>query len=260
MNPSELVSNSIEKISKLAQDVPFSEKSVLEANKPPELSGRFPEIGNKYEQTELKTSSFEEGKLPDYNNVEQTSIPDTEDIANDDEIKNTDTTQNVETNNCSDVDSHGGTNDVKEPNEVTETQVKDYIDDLKDKSECPETIDDNAFTAEDLEKTPPDEVAEKRTEFDNNKQELKHDWEIKNGREWPKYTEDVYSDSGKLIRKAGQDYDAHHIQPLSMGGQNEVDNITPIHAKDHYDRQGIHAPDSPYAKIEKSIGGGINAA
>lgn len=42
----------------------------------------------------------------------------------------------------------------------------------------------------------------------------------------------------------------HHIQPLSMGGKNEVGNITPMHASEHYDKQGVHAPDSPFSKLD----------
>ena len=56
-----------------------------------------------------------------------------------------------------------------------------------------------------------------------------------------------------MIRKAGGDYDAHHIQPLGMGGKNEASNITPLHANEHYDKQGVHAPDSPYSKLDKML-------
>lgn len=87
------------------------------------------------------------------------------------------------------------------------------------------------------------------------KPELKRQWEIENGRPWPKYETDVYSASGKLIRKAGSDYDAHHIQPLSLGGKNEASNITPLHAEVHYDKQGVHAPNSPYSQLDKALGG-----
>ena len=62
-----------------------------------------------------------------------------------------------------------------------------------------------------------------------------------------------YSSNGKMIRKAGGDYDAHHIQPLGMNGKNEASNITPLHANEHYDKQGVHAPDSPYSKLDKML-------
>lgn len=136
-----------------------------------------------------------------------------------------------------------------------EKTVDQYVDDLKNKSECPETIPNRPFEASDLKKLPPEEVAKQREEFIANKADLKKQWEKEHGRPWPKYEHDVYSANGKLIRKAGSDYDAHHIQPLSMGGKNEVKNITPLNAEVHYDKQGIHSQDSPYSKLDKMLGG-----
>ena len=136
-----------------------------------------------------------------------------------------------------------------------EQLLADYFEDLKNKSECPDTISEKPFHISDLEKLPPEEVAIRREEFSEAKSNLKKQWEEENGRPWPKYTEDVYSSNGKLIRKAGSDYDAHHIQPLGMGGKNVASNITPLHAEVHYDKQGIHSPDSPYSKIDKALGG-----
>lgn len=136
-----------------------------------------------------------------------------------------------------------------------EQTVDEYIGDLKDKSECPETIPDRPFEASDLEKLSPEETARRREEFDDVKGDLKRQWEAEHGRPWPKYDHDVLSANGRPIRKAGNDYDAHHIQPLGMGGKNEAKNITPLNAEVHYDKQGVHAPDSPYNKIEKMLGG-----
>ena len=138
--------------------------------------------------------------------------------------------------------------------ENLEKEVKDYFNDLKSKSECPDTIEES-FDASDLEKLPPEEVAKRREEFDEKRTELKRQWEEKYGRPWPKYEHDVFSASGKLIRKAGSDYDAHHIQPLCMGGENKASNITPLHAEVHYDKQGVHSPDSPYSKLDRILGG-----
>lgn len=136
-----------------------------------------------------------------------------------------------------------------------EKTLDNYFNDLKEKSEYPETISDKPFEVSDLEKLSPEENAERRDEFDDKKAQLKKEWEETNERPWPKYEEDVYSSNGKLIRRAGSDYDAHHIQPLGMGGKNEADNITPLHAEAHYDKQGIHAPDSPYSKLDQMLGG-----
>lgn len=139
--------------------------------------------------------------------------------------------------------------------EDREKILNDYFNDLRSKSEFPESIPEKPFSVSDIEKRTPEENAAAREEFDNKKADLKREWEKENGREWPKYEKDVYSSNGKLIRQAGSDYDAHHIQPLSMGGKNEAKNITPLHAEVHYDRQGVHAQDSPYSRLDNSSGG-----
>lgn len=136
-----------------------------------------------------------------------------------------------------------------------EKSLNEYFDDLKEKSEYPETISDKPFDTSDLKKLTPEENAEMRDEFDDKKAQLKKEWEEINGRPWPKYNADIYSVNDKLIRRAGSDYDAHHIQPLGMGGKNEASNITPLNAEVHYDKQGIHAPDSPYSKLDQKLGG-----
>ncbi len=128
-----------------------------------------------------------------------------------------------------------------------------YFDDLKSKSEVPDTIPDKPFKVNDFEKLSPEKNQAMREEFMGVKGELKKQWEEKNGKSWPKYDKDIYSANDKLIRKAGSDYDAHHIQPLGLGGKNEVDNITPLNAEVHYDKQGIHSQDSPYSKLDKML-------
>ena len=57
----------------------------------------------------------------------------------------------------------------------------------------------------------------------------------------------------EYVKKKGWKYDAHHIQPLSMGGRNEASNITPLRYDIHNDHKGVHAPDSPYDKLEKML-------
>lgn len=133
--------------------------------------------------------------------------------------------------------------------------VSDYHNDLLEKSEYPEILCDSVIDKNALEKVSPEVVAEMREEFVEKKSELKREWEEHYGISWPQYTEDIYSQNGKLIRKAGSDYDAHHIQPLCMGGKNVAQNITPMHASVHFDKQGIHAPNSPYSKLEQQLGG-----
>lgn len=159
-----------------------------------------------------------------------------------------DNTKRENESHCQSVDST-----YNEKKENLDKIVDSYIDDLKNRSEYPETIDDNAISSDKLEKRSPEENSKKREEFNEIKQDLKKEWEDRYGTEWPKYDEDVYSDNGKLIRKKGSDYDVHHIHPLSMGGENTVDNITPMHAKEHYDSQGVHSSTSPYSKLEKTL-------
>ena len=115
-------------------------------------------------------------------------------------------------------------------------------------------IDEEKAKSAEYEKCSVEETAEKRAEFNKIKDSLIEEWEEKTGKKWPTYQEDVYSSNGSLIRRAGDKYDAHHIQPLSMGGKNEAGNITPLHAECHYDRQGVHSPDSAYAKLEQKLG------
>ena len=147
------------------------------------------------------------------------------------------------------------TGEMDNPEEDLEKVLQDYFRDLKEKSECPDTIPDKPFQVSDLKKRTPEENAKMREEFSDNKARLKHEWEEMNGRPWPKYEHDVYSANDKLIRKAGSDYDAHHIRPLGMGGMNEAGNITPLNAEVHYDKQGVHATDSPYSKLDRMLGG-----
>jgi hypothetical protein len=142
--------------------------------------------------------------------------------------------------------------DNKKP-ENMESTMNDYFKDLKNRSDCPETIKDRPFESKDLKKLSPEETVARRDEFDDKKPELKKQWSEKNGQPWPKYDQDVYSSNGKKIRKAGSDYDAHHIQPLGMNGKNEASNITPLHANEHYDKQGVHAPDSPYSELDRML-------
>ena len=139
--------------------------------------------------------------------------------------------------------------------EYLDNITNSYYEDLLNNSEYPETLESINIKARNFEKLSPEETALKREEFDNLKADLKKQWELEYGSPWPKYETDVYSSNGKLIRQAGTDYDAHHIQPLSLGGKNEVSNITPLHAEVHYDKQGIHSPDSPYYQLSKILEG-----
>lgn len=150
-------------------------------------------------------------------------------------------------------------------NDVSEGELQDaldrYIDDIKKYSDVPETIPENPISVSDLRHVPPLENIPKREQFDSSefKKELKHQWEQENGMPWPKYTEDVYITNARgiqvKIREAGQDYDAHHIHPLGLGGKNEASNLTPLRADIHIDHRGVHQEGSPYDQLNKMLGG-----
>lgn len=130
--------------------------------------------------------------------------------------------------------------------------AEDYIADLKETSDYPESISESAIDTSKLERQSPEKVVELREEFDDNKKQLRKEWEELNGQEWPKYKEDVYNDKGQIIRHAGDNYDAHHIQPLCLGGKNEASNITPLDIRSHKE---IHAIDGGCTKLVNKVGG-----
>lgn len=60
------------------------------------------------------------------------------------------------------------------------------------------------------------------------KERLIRDWEINNDALWPVYDHDIIDKDGNLVKRRGWKYDAHHIHPLAMGGENIATNITPF--------------------------------
>lgn len=142
-----------------------------------------------------------------------------------------------------------------------EQTVSEYLEDIKNYSDCPDTLPDKPFNAKDLNRIDPEKVGELREEFSNKRAELIAEWESQNGREWPRYEEDVYilkkgtTDEYVKIRQKGDKYDAHHIQPLSLGGKNEASNLTPLRADVHMDHRGVHMAEGAYGRMEKIVGG-----
>lgn len=131
-----------------------------------------------------------------------------------------------------------------------------YNKELKRYSEHSETI-------KSIDKTKWDKISSEtngilRNEFNNKtfKNQLIKDWEAKNGKQWPTYKEDVYH-NGKMIRKVGERYDVHHIKPLEFGGRNTSDNLTPLHASNHFDHQGIHNSEGYYNEMKNYFKGKV---
>lgn len=130
----------------------------------------------------------------------------------------------------------------------------DYLDDIIGKSDCPETIDKEQSMRDVYNRTTASEVKQKRIDFSLKKMELRNEWEKMHGRSWPRYDQDVMDENGSIIRRKGDRYDAHHVQPLCLGGNNEASNITPLNAAIHFDHRGVHSSNSPFSKLVEKIG------
>lgn len=100
----------------------------------------------------------------------------------------------------------------------------------------------------------PEEVEKLRGVFKLDRLKLIEEWELKTGKKWPRYTEDVINPkTGKVVRHAGDRYDAHHIKPISMGGENVAENLTPLDITSH---QNIHSADSSYSRMRALLESG----
>ena len=132
-----------------------------------------------------------------------------------------------------------------------EKVLEQYKKELTSLADLPDTIKNLAdLKVEDLQKLSPEEVAEKRKEFKNDRDKLRTEWEKINDRPWPTYDKDVKNSRGEVIKKAGMKKDAHHIKPLSMGGENVASNITPIDKIKHSE---LHSGNSAYSALQKAL-------
>ena len=136
--------------------------------------------------------------------------------------------------------------------EITKKEInstgKEYFRDLKSKSEFANTIKPLDFDK--LKIQTPEKVKDLRNEFTKNKDQIRKEWEKLNHKEWPKYTEDVYK-NGVKIRKAGDYYDVHHVQPLKLGGTNIASNITPMDRIKHME---MHSKTGSCTKLLEKVG------
>ena len=123
--------------------------------------------------------------------------------------------------------------------------IKDYVRDIESRTriKLPKNqVEElkNALRNKEYSKLTPKETAKHRNEFNKIKSNLIEEWERNTGQKWPTYTEDVISpNTGKVVRKAGDKYDAHHVIENSFGGENEWWNIHPAKFPNEH-QSGIH--------------------
>ena len=134
--------------------------------------------------------------------------------------------------------------------------IKNYVRDVESRTgiklsknqveELKNALRNNKYT-----KLTPKETAKHRNEFNKVKNSLIEKWESNTGQKWPTYTEDVISpNTGKVVRKAGDKYDAHHVIENSFGGEHEWWNIHPAKFPNEH-QAGIHGAGSPANELFK---------
>ncbi|MGG0334910.1 T7SS effector LXG polymorphic toxin [Priestia aryabhattai] len=128
--------------------------------------------------------------------------------------------------------------------------VKAYLKDVESKTRLKvhkiqveflkESLRNNKF-----EKLTPKETAKHRSRFTTSlKNKLIEEWEEKTNQKWPRYTEEVYDQTGEIARHIGQPYDAHHLIENNFSGPHEWWNIHPAKYPDEH-QQGIHGKGAP---------------
>ena len=135
------------------------------------------------------------------------------------------------------------------------TRFSEYVDEIeqitkREISPQQKELIETAIKENDYKKLSTEATKLAREEFNKGKKALIQTWEKMNGKEWPKYVDDVVNDAGDIIRSAGQPYDAHHIIELSTGGPNQWWNLHPAKFPSEH-QNGIHAA----GKLAKKIFG-----
>ncbi len=128
-----------------------------------------------------------------------------------------------------------------------------YLNDIKAQtglavSPKQQKLIDEALAKNDYTRLSTAESKAHRAQFNKVKNELITQWETQTGQSWPRYTEDLYSKNGTLVRRAGQPYDAHHIIESRYGGPNQWWNMHPARFPDQH-QQGIHRAGGPSNQI-----------
>jgi hypothetical protein len=153
--------------------------------------------------------------------------------------------------------SEGPGKDVTKPmGNIDSELIKKYIKDIETRTgrKLPKNQIEKlkeALRNKEYKKLSPKDTAKHRAEFDKNKDKIIVEWEEETGQKWPTYDKDVVSEkTGKVIRKKGDKYDAHHIIENTYGGEHEWWNIHPAKFPDEH-QGGIHGTGSPANKLFK---------
>lgn len=187
---------------------------------------------------------FNPDKRIEYNNLD--SVKDVPQIFNPDKRIE----KNESNQDSTKPDSVKPSVEQSELKEKMKEGLEQYKQELIDNSPFPDTVNLDELKVDNIERLPKEEVAKRRDAFKRDKANLIKEWENQTGREWPRYKEDVIV-NGVVVAKAGDLYDAHHIKPLSWGGENTASNITPMEWRPHH--QKLHASDSGYSKVSNLI-------
>ncbi len=134
-------------------------------------------------------------------------------------------------------------------NKIDSDTIKKYIRDIEGRTgrELPKNQIGKlkeALRNKEYKKMSPIETAKHRAEFDKVKNKVIKEWEENTGQKWPVYNENVISEkTGKIIRKQGDKYDAHHIIENTFGGEHEWWNMHPAKFPNEH-QAGIHGAGS----------------
>lgn len=136
--------------------------------------------------------------------------------------------------------------------------IKKYVRDIEGRTgrELPKNQIDNlkaALRNKEYSKMSPIETAKHRAKFDSVKSKVIKEWERNTGQKWPVYNENIISGkTGKVIRKKGDKYDAHHIIENTFGGEHEWWNMHPAKFPNEH-QAGIHGAGSPANTLFKGV-------
>ncbi|OEH56382.1 hypothetical protein AQ616_02365 [Oceanobacillus sp. E9] len=141
-------------------------------------------------------------------------------------------------------------------NKIDSDTIKKYVRDIEMRTgrELPKNQIEKLKTAlrnKEYKKMSPLDTAKHRAAFDKTKNKVIKEWEENTGEKWPMYKEDVISEkTGKVIRKQGDRYDAHHIIENTFGGEHEWWNMHPAKFPNEH-QAGIHGTGSPANSLFK---------